>query len=490
MLRVGMNTVGRPTTQEQDRKGSVASAPKGTVLSVNNLSHEASEDDIKHFFEGFAIVAIEGFRGCARVQFASADEAERARQSKKGQMMEAGGDTRRIMDLNIVGRPPAKGFVASAPKGTVLSVNNLSSEASEDDIKHFFEGFAIVAIERHQQGAYVQFASADEAERAMQVKEGQMMEAGHDMRRIDLKFVGRPHLEGPKGLKKSAPKGTVLSVNNLSSEASVEDIKHFFDGFAIVAIDGFRGHAYVQFASADEAERAMQVKEGQMMEAGHDTQRIDMKFVGRLQSEVRRGPKGLKKSAPKGTVLSVNNLSSEASEDDIKHFFEEFAIVAIERHQQGAYVQFASADEAEQAMQSKKGQMMEAGNDMLRVGINIVGRPQSEVGQGPKGLKKSAPKGTVLSVNNLSYEASEEDIKHFFEGFAIVAIENHLQDAYVQFASADEAERAMQAKNMQTMNAGGSGARVITMTFAQAGNAVEKRKVLASEPPAHKRHRA
>ena len=71
MLRVGMNTVGRPTTQEQDRKGSVASAPKGTVLSVNNLFHEASEDDIKHFFEGFAIVAIEGFRGCARVQFAS-----------------------------------------------------------------------------------------------------------------------------------------------------------------------------------------------------------------------------------------------------------------------------------------------------------------------------------------------------------------------------------------------------------------------------------
>ena len=391
MLRVGMNTVGRPTTQEQDRKGSVASAPKGTVLSVNNLSHEASEDDIKHFFEGFAIVAIEGFRGCARVQFASADEAERARQSKKGQMMEAGGDTRRIMDLNIVGRPPAKGFVASAPKGTVLSVNNLSSEASEDDIKHFFEGFAIVAIERHQQGAYVQFASADEAERAMQAKEGQMMDAEHDMRRIDLKFVGRPHLEGPKGLKKSAPKGTVLSVNNLSSEASVEDIKHFFDGFAIVAIDGFRGHAYVQFASADEAERAMQVKEGQMMEAGHDMRRIDLKFVGRPPM---------------------------------------------------------------------------------------------------KGFVASAPKGTVLSVNNLSYEASEEDIKHFFEGFAIVAIENHLQDAYVQFASADEAERAMQAKNMQTMNAGGSGARVITMTFAQAGNAVEKRKVLASEPPAHKRHRA
>ena len=429
-------------------------------------------------------------------------------------------------------------FIASAPESTVLDVTNLPFDVTGQDIKDFFGGYSIVAMSLgvKQRGdgsketgigkACVQFASASLADRALKFKNGEKMRA----KSINLDMAasigsiapaGIPQNraeQGRKGLGASAPKGTVLVVKNLSSKANEKDVKHFFEGYSIVAIEGITsgawkktnvGHAHVQFASADEAERAMQAKNRQMMVTGREMRCIDLRQIqtrgppDTQEDDVRErildGPKnhgdangkgikmsengptlGIKRhtnaeernefvnSAPKDTVVWVTHLPLEVNEQDIKDFFEDFSIVAMsigmkpgkDGSEEGtACVQFASANKANDAKRSKNRKMM--GERCIHVDQAVFNQGADRKQGNRMGGNRRDSRGRGHNRNGPRYSDQHHDRK---------------RDDY-----RDDRRGMKRGARSPYRRPVDEGRTQPAPTYA---------KVLASDPPAHKRRRA
>ena len=91
------------------------------------------------------------------------------------------------------------------------------------------------------------------------------------------------------------------------------------------------------------------------------------------------------------------------------------------------------------------------------------GNARKLVGQSKAQIMATAPKGTVLKLRGLPYTTGETDIVQFFGGYSVVAMSLMTRPekegrvgtcngvAYVQFATASEAESAKQVKHKQIM---------------------------------------
>lgn len=153
-----------------------------------------------------------------------------------------------------------------------------------------------------------------------------------------------------------------LFVRNLSWSVTEDDLYHLFSeagGVLSVVIpvrreDGKpRGFAFVEMASAEVAQKAIQKFQGYML-AGRDLV-VDFQEEGKGNRPTRTG------SSPRNAKLFIRNVSYTVSQSDLENLFEQIGTVLsvnipIDKEtgqQKGfAFIEMSSADDAEQAIKT------------------------------------------------------------------------------------------------------------------------------------------
>ncbi|KAL6527798.1 hypothetical protein OROMI_029609 [Orobanche minor] len=169
-------------------------------------------------------------------------------------------------------------------------------------------------------------------------------------------------------------------------------------------------------------------------------------------------------------VLRLRGLPFSASKEDIMNFFKDFAVredtVHLVANSEGrpageAFVEFASAEESRDAMSKDR---MTLGNRYIELFPASLEDLEEAASRGRLISKsfdaKDAPEPTpVLRMRGLPFSAGRDDIVDFFKKFTLPEESIHIiynfegrptGEAYVEFASAEDAEAAL-AKNRMTL---------------------------------------
>ncbi|CAA7051616.1 unnamed protein product [Microthlaspi erraticum] len=258
------------------------------TLFVSNLSQNIRMLDIVVFFKSVAqvvrvriIVTDKGKRAyCAFVEFASADEAKKALQEKNGEylygrkvFLEAADKGARYVDY--LERPKEKDETETLPyfgDEKVVFVANLSPQTKQMfHIINFFKDVGeVVGVRlivnhegKHAGYGFVEFASANEAKQALNHKNGKYL---HDHK----VFLMEGPDKTPDCVELAAVRNKTLFVENLSHGIGVTDIITFFkDAGEVVHVrlnvdpaGKHLGSGLVEFASASEAKKARKEKNG------------------------------------------------------------------------------------------------------------------------------------------------------------------------------------------------------------------------------------
>eukprot|EP00271_Cylindrocystis_brebissonii_P015820 TRINITY_DN38855_c0_g1_i1.p1 TRINITY_DN38855_c0_g1~~TRINITY_DN38855_c0_g1_i1.p1 ORF type:complete len:464 (-),score=107.18 TRINITY_DN38855_c0_g1_i1:590-1981(-) len=334
-------------------------------------------------------------------------------------------------------------------RSNVARLRGLPFSASEQDITDFFAGLALgpegVVIQMNMQGrstgqAYVQFADAEQANKALEKNRQHIgsryieVFKGHpaDMEAA-LRMVGRgggsssalsassggaavnggvvgtgiPGMGGNPDMRFSG----VIRMRGMPYSCTNADITAFFKGMPIVA-DGIflqthadgrpTGEAFVEFASEETATRAMQLHREPM---------------GSRYVELFRSTKGEMMTAVQQKMYGVYPGAG------------------------GGYNQFG--------MQQQMNMM-----SMMGMGAGMGGMGAGMGGMGAMGGLGDPTENVCIKMRGLPYNAGQREIMEFFEGYQVVANGIHVVmnptterptgEAFVEFASPEEAQRAME----------------------------------------------
>ncbi|ESQ28559.1 hypothetical protein EUTSA_v10018369mg [Eutrema salsugineum] len=279
----------------------------------------------------------------------------------------------------------------------------------------------------------------------------------------------------------------VLFIANLSPQTNkmVQITRFFKDVGEVVsvrlAVDRMGkhlGYGFVEFASAYEAKMALEEKNGEYL---HDHPILLMKGVDQIPDSVEAA------AIRNKTVFVANFTPIKKNISDIIGFFKDVGEVVHVRliltrrgRQNGfAFVEFASANEAKKALE-KNGECLDDRNIVVRVvetpypqikycldhNVEAFARYEDNLRQaedaGVKGLDEPsdfvedvAVLKKTLFVANLSENFKPKYIKRFFKSAGEVVRIRLIVDqwgervgyAFVEFASANEAKKALKEKN-------------------------------------------
>ncbi|CAH2066366.1 unnamed protein product [Thlaspi arvense] len=252
--------------------------------------------------------------GHAFVEFVSANEAKKALETKNGQYLH---DRKIILDVANKANngapylPPNTDFFGDVAE--VVSVRLIANREG----KHLGYGF-------------VEFASADEAKRALEKMNGEYL---HDHKILLMKGLGK----APGFAEAVAAREKTLFAAHLSSEAEISDIINFFKDAGevvhvrlLVSHKGKRvGYGFVEFASFNEANKALEKKNGEYLH--------DRKIILGAVSTASCHPPNIGFFKGVGEVVGVRLIVDHRGES-----------VGC------GFVEFASANEAKKALQEKK----------------------------------------------------------------------------------------------------------------------------------------
>ncbi|KAG7543613.1 RNA-binding domain superfamily, partial [Arabidopsis thaliana x Arabidopsis arenosa] len=303
-------------------------------------------------------------------------------------------------------------------------------------------------------------------------------------------------------------------VDNLSPETKVSYIIDFFKSVGrVVRVqlilnlkDKLTGSGFVEFASANEAEKALEEKNGEylhnhkiLIEAAKTAPRpkycLDHKvwYEDYLRQESRLPIEDETPHDFVEQVLFVTNLSPQTKISDIKHFFKNVGEVVSVRlivnhkgkHVGYGFVEFASANEANKALEEMNGEYLLdhmifldvaktapypprpkynlaeilCYEDYLRRGSLLI-EEDVTVLEGPDETPKPfveavAIRKKTLFVANLSHKTKPSHIINFFKDVGEVVHVRLIVDnkgklvgyGFVEFASTNEAKKALEKKN-------------------------------------------
>ncbi|XP_010509288.1 PREDICTED: nucleolin-like [Camelina sativa] len=397
---------------------------------------------------------------------------------------------------------------AASMKNT-LCITHLSRHANIQDIIDFFKGVVHVRLAMKQDGkhagyGFLEFASDKETKKALEKKNGKSLLN----RKITLYVANKKTCPLPKysldhkvsyeedclGREEdetTPAEDQVLFVANLSPQTKISDIKRFFlnVGVAVVSVrlivnqEGKHvGYGFVEFLSAYQAKKALEMKNGEYL---HD-HKISLMMMKGGHGETETTPNFAEEVAIRKTrTLFVAHLTSQTKISHIISFFKDVGQVVHVRliannkgkHVGWGFLEFASANEAEKALQTKNGAYFQGGNILLQVAkMNPLSPPKycidhkvwyedylrQEEDVAVEGLadyvEEEARKKTLF-VTNLPSQVKTRHIISFFKDVGQVVgvrlivdhMGKHVGCGFVEFASADEAEDALEHKNGQTM---------------------------------------
>ncbi|XP_066049527.1 nucleolin [Chamaea fasciata] len=270
----------------------------------------------------------------------------------------------------------------------------------------------------------------------------------------------------PKKKKTDGPNSAFsVFVGNLVSTKEFEELKtglrEFFGKKNIEVLDvrigASRRFGYVDFSSAEDLDKALQMNGKKLMG-------LEIKLEKAKSKETMKE----NKKERDARTLFLKNLPYRITEDEIKEVFENALEVRIVMNKDGtskgmAYVEFKTEAEANKAMEEKQGTEIEG----RAVVIDFTGEKSQQEHQ--KGESKT------LIVNNLSYAATEETLQEVFKKASSIKVPQNNQGrpkgyAFVDFATAEDAREALNSCNNTEIEG-----RTIRLEFSspswQKGNA-------------------
>ncbi|VYS56950.1 unnamed protein product [Arabidopsis thaliana] len=270
----------------------------------------------------------------------------------------------------------------------------------------------------------------------------------------------------------------VLFVANLSPQTKILDIFGFCqDVGEVVSVRLIANHegkpvgcAFVEFLSANEAKKVLENKNGDYL---HGHKIILMRGHGETPNFAEAVATSKKKT------LFVAHLTPQTIISDIINFFKDVGQVVHVRlivnhtgkHVGKGFVEFASAKEAENALEKKKGEYLQDGEIFLKA-ANIAPFPppkyEDYLGQerdeaAVEGLAETPyfveeARKKTLFVTNLPPRTSIQRMLYFFQDFEVVRVRlivdqsgKHMGCGYFEFASANEAEKALEQRNGKSL---------------------------------------
>ncbi|XP_068056657.1 nucleolin [Anomalospiza imberbis] len=251
----------------------------------------------------------------------------------------------------------------------------------------------------------------------------------------------------PKKKKMDGPTSAfTLFVGNLVCTKEFEELKtglrEFFGKKNIEVLDVrigvSRRFGYVDFSSAEDLEKALQMNGKKLMG-------LEVKLEKAKSKETMKE----NKKERDARTLFLKNLPYRITEDDIREVFENASEIRIVMNKDGsskgmAYVEFKTEAEADKALEEKQGTEIEG----RAVVIDFTGEKSQQEHQ--KEHQKGESK--TLIVNNLSYAATEETLQEVFKKASSIKVPQNNQGrpkgyAFVDFATAEDAREALNSFN-------------------------------------------
>jgi len=254
-------------------------------------------------------------------------------------------------------------------------------------------------------------------------------------------------------VNKSEPKDFVkyrkkIFIRNVAKESVFGDFQEKVEKFGKVTefTNSGRGFCFLKFSTAEAANACIAALNNTEI-AGKTVQmniaREETKF-GVTKKGVAKGDKGCK--------LFVHGVKQETDNDKIKEIFDKYGKVtdSFNPGKGFAFVTFSTPEEADAAVEALNGK--EVFGNIISVNVSKPKeKPEKEGGKAGKDKKKAAKDSVRLFVNNVSEKTSQDDLKTAFAGHGTVtdAYNPGKGFAFVNFATADEAQAAIEALNGQ-----------------------------------------
>uniref|UniRef100_A0A8C5LRG2 Nucleolin n=1 Tax=Leptobrachium leishanense TaxID=445787 RepID=A0A8C5LRG2_9ANUR len=313
---------------------------------------------------------------------------------------------------------PEKKQKTETAEGLLLFVANLNSSKDFDELKDalrdFFSKKSLsvqdVRIGSSKKFGYVEFASEEDVEKALQFN-------GKKVFGFDMKLDKAMAFDKNKSAEvKKERDSRTLFVKNLPYSTSSEGLQEVFENAKEVRLptgkDGSsKGIAYVEFNSEEDANKALEEKQGTEIEG----RAIFLDFTGSKSQNAGGRKSGLQGDSK---TIVVNNLAYSATEDILQEVFEKATSIRIPQGNQGrpkgfAFVEFSSLEDAKEAMESF--------NNTDIQGRSV--RLEFSTGGGPQGGGRGGSTQTkTLFVKGLSEDTTEETLKEAFDGSIIARI--------------------------------------------------------------------
>ncbi|KAL7991129.1 hypothetical protein Chor_014559 [Crotalus horridus] len=345
------------------------------------------------------------------------------------------------------GTPDAKKKKTEEPAFS-LFMSNLNASKNFEELKaairdffgkkdlqvqeRWWSAFRSVRSAKIQKFGYVDFSTEAELDKALKLN-------GKKLMGLETKLEKAKSKESLWENKKEREARTIF-VKNLAYSVTQDELHAVFEDAVevrLVSKDGnSKGIAYIEFKSEADAEKALE-KQGIEI----DGRPIVLDYVGEKSQQEGRKPS---KGAPSGgesKTLVVNNLSYDATEESLQEVFEKASAIRIPQNNQGrpkgyAFVDFATAEEAKEAMSSCNNAEIEGRT--IRLEFSNSG-----------GQSRSA--NTKGGFSRLSEDTTEETLRESFDsciGARIVTDRDTGSSkgfGFVDFSSPEDAKAAKEA---------------------------------------------
>ncbi|NXH34728.1 NUCL protein, partial [Myiagra hebetior] len=297
-----------------------------------------------------------------------------------------------------------------------------------------------VRIGASRRFGYVDFSSAEDLEKALQMN-------GKKLMGLEVKLEKAKSKETMKENKKERDART-LFLKNLPYRVTEDEIKEVFENALEVRIvmnkDGSsKGMAYVEFKTEAEANKALEEKQGTEIEG----RAVVIDFTGeKSQQEHQKGGES--------KTLIVNNLSYAATEETLQEVFKKASSIKVPQNNQGrpkgyAFVDFATTEDAREALNSYNNTEIEGRTIRLEFSSPSWQKGNTNArGGGGGGFNQQSK---TLFVRGLSEDTTEETLRESFEGSISARIVTDRDTGsskgfgFVDFSSAEDAKAAKEA---------------------------------------------
>jgi len=303
-------------------------------IQVRNLPRGCEEKDVEALFGGHDVdvVVLDPEQRKAYVYFYSVEDAAAALQQRQG-----GEVLGKAVDL----QPDP------SPRSThSLEVHNLEEGTREDDVRRYFRDYRVdscmVINSRDNRGrgrqwrttAYVYFSTVGEAREAMLAIGGHGVDFGGG-KKVDVimnKNPRHPMKGGPsRGRRRERGRRAVEAEAEAAEQAKCThsliivdqprgtmegEVREFFTGRQIERVTSLRNLVYVDFASVEEARRALSEAKGKNFKGS----RVEIRVNARPRHRPGDGGRAIDPNvATHG--LEVLGLPDGTREDDVRSFF-------------------------------------------------------------------------------------------------------------------------------------------------------------------------